>query len=257
MYVLKQTPSAEPPMLKQIAVMNVGPAASRVTAFVADSLVYIAVARSFGDLCSATDSGSLLFRFDGVSKFELVQRLPVSDSSAVVYYKFNDQHYLAFSNGADGSDSALEPQSISIFRSSFATKSTYCQFSLFQKLPFDNLNDLVAFAFGASGGDNSRLSRANLYLAAVNRTMLQVWQQDGVAGFVDTWPVRATGARTVMPMLIRDQNQPDHRSSGRLLLVVGADRRHNCVGSMVYEAVTRGATLMPVVFESKFNNDRS
>ena len=254
---MKQTPSVEPPRLKQIAVMNVGPAASRVTAFVADSLVYIAVARSFRDLCSATDSGSLLFRFDGVSKFELVQRLPVSDSSAVVYYNFNDQHYLAFANGADGSDSALEPQSITVFRSRSGTKLTNCQFSLFQKLPFDNLNDLVAFAFGASGGDKARLSRANLYLAAVNRTVLQVWKQDGVAGFVDTWPLRATGGRAVMPMLMRDANQMDHQSPGRLLLVVGADRRHNCIGSVVYEAVARGATLMPIVFESKFNNDRS
>lgn len=74
--------------LKPLATLNVGPAVTKAIAFVIDGHIYVAVARSFKNICSPTDSGSLLYKFDA-AKFDLVQRIPVTDSNSVVHYTLN------------------------------------------------------------------------------------------------------------------------------------------------------------------------
>ncbi|KAI1309022.1 hypothetical protein HDE_00364 [Halotydeus destructor] len=230
MFLVKHSKPTSPAALIQIASINVGPSATKVVSFSISGVVHIAVARSFRDLCSVADSGSLIFRFDGFSKFELIQRLSVVDSSVLAHYHNNEQHYLVFSN-RDDSGYSDEPQSIHIYRAQ-TSSTTSCQFTLFQKVKFDNINDVAVFAFGPSRS-------IGLYMAAVNRTTLQVWKQDGAAGFDKSWAMAATGGRALLPMLHRDN----------LYMLVATDSKRNCMGSLVFKAKSSGTSLSPLLLE--------
>lgn len=235
-HLLKQVPG-QAASLKVISNLNVGASATKVTAFAVGSDIFVAIARSFKNVCSVTDSGSLVFKFDGTSKFELVQRIQVADSNSVAHYVLNDQQYLVFADSADA-DETLEAQAIHVYRWK-PSVSRQCTFKLFQKVPFDNIADLVAFSFGPE-------SRRDLFLAAVNRTAVQVWRHDGAAGFTDSWSMRAIGGQKLRPLF----------TDGHLYLMVGVDRTLSCIGSLVFEARTRGASLLKLGLESSWQPKR-
>lgn len=130
----------------------------------------------------------------------------------------------------DGGDGSLDPkdQSILVFKKKDVSG---CQFVLFQKIPLLDIRDISIFSHGPAG-------RASMYLTAVNESSLMVWRQSGASGFVTSWNMALTGGLAVQPVFVLD--------SGRLFLLVGQGRK--CRGSLVFEAVLRGSTLLPLTF---------
>lgn len=109
-----------------------------------------------------------------------------------------------------------------------------CAFESFQSIPSGEVNDIVLIDFGT-------LEVMSKLLVTVNHTHLEVRQQQGHSGFHDSaWSVPVDGGSSIQPWLTDD----DHR----LFLIIGQTRK--CTGSLVFEVLTRGSTLLPVTFKN-------
>lgn len=208
--------------LTNIAVITVGPSATKVTAFVIDGELFLAVARNFRSECSVKDFGTLIFQLMNSKTFQLVQRIPVNYANHVIHYESNNQHYLLID------DHDMMNPSIKIFRKS----GVGCTFEFFQSIPSGQVNDVVLLNLGTA-------EQMHKLLVTVNDTILEVRKQSGQSGFMESWSVPVDGGSSVQSWLTDDT---------RLFLLVGQTRK--CTGSLVFEVLTKGSTLLPVTFKS-------
>ena len=213
-----------------VAVIKVGPGATKMVLFIADTKLYLAVARSFRGQCSVGDYGSLLFQFIS-GTFKLVQRLAVNDAHHVIHYEHNKRHFLAFGDGG-GSDDLESTQAIHVFTMKHRLS---CHLIPFAKLRFENLKDLTVVSFGP-------MSRETILMAAINSTTVQVWKQEGVFGFSRSWSMPVTNGQAVYPI----------SANNDLFLV--ASQGNKCQGSLIFQAVFSGASLRPLVFQRHWSS---
>lgn len=222
--VLTKSPTNYTSYVKSIGSIQVGPMANNFVIFQIDKEIYLAVSRSFKNMCPLTDSGSFIFHWENRSAFRLIQRINLPNANNVVYYNFNDQHYLIFSNQRSNND-PFEDENLHIYRKS--TEKSDCQFVLFQKLPLNEVEDFVPFTFGS-------IDKQELYLTAVNAHKLVVWKHTGHSGFGKYWVADLVSGKTVKPILFNNQ----------LFFVVAQD--YNCRGSYVFRALTKGTSFKPI-----------
>lgn len=196
-----------------------------------DGELYLVVARNFRSECSIKDFGTLVFQFMNGKTFQLVQRLPVNDANHLIHYESNNQHYLLIDDHNN-----MNP-SIRIFR---RKSGVDCAFESFQSIPTGALNDISLIDFGTS-------EVMSKLLVTVNHTHLVVRQQRGHSGFHDSWSVTVDGGSSIQSWITED----DHR----LFLIIGQTRK--CTGSLVFEIITKGSTLLPVTFKHHSNQCNS
>lgn len=131
--------------------------------------IYVAVARNIPDRCMVSDTGSLLFVWKNRRNLTLIQRFPLPQVSDILHFISSGLHYIALSD-VSSSEETKSPQSVHIYRN--VERNGSCHFSLFQTLPFDNVEQLSAFAFGT-------VYSQEVMLAALNRTLVSVWNSAG------------------------------------------------------------------------------
>lgn len=208
--------------------------ANNFVIFQIDEEIYLAVSRSFENMCPLQDSGSFVFQWQQRKAFKLIQRINLVNADNVKYYNFNDQHYLIFSNQRS-IDGQIEDENLIIYRKS--TERSDCQFVLFQKLPFNDVEEFIPFTFGS-------LDKQELYLIAVSVHKLVLWKHTGHSGFNKYWVADLINGKTVKPVLFNNQ----------LFFIVAQDL--NCRGSYVFKAIVKGMAFKPIVlnYDEKFRN---
>ena len=233
--VLTRQPANQTSYIKPVGSIQVGPMANSFVFFQIDGEIYLAVSRSFRNMCPLQDSGSFLFHWENRKAFRLVQRINLANANNVLYYNFNDQHYLIFSNQRS-IDGQYEDENLYIYRKS--SDKSECQFVLFQKLPFNDVEEFVPFTFGSA-------DKQELYLVAVSMHKLILWKHTGHSGFGQYWVADLVAGKTVRPVLFANQ----------LFFIVGQD--YNCRGSYVFRARTRGAVFKPIALNqgAQFRNE--
>lgn len=217
--ILTKNPVNYTSYVRPVGSIQVGPMTTNFVIFQIDNEIYLAVSRSFRNMCPLQDSGSFLFHWEQRKVFRLIQRINLPNANNVVYYNFNDQHYLIFSNQRSLDSGQYEDENLYIYRKS--TEKSDCQFILFQKLPFNDVEEFMPFTFGS-------IDKQELYLVAVSVHKLVVWKHGGHSGFAKYWVADLVSGKTVKPVLFNNQ----------LFFIVAQD--YNCRGSYVFRAITKG-----------------
>lgn len=236
--LLTKNPRNQTQYLKQIGSIHVGAMANNFAIFQIDGEVYLAVSRSFENMCPLQDSGSFLFQWENRKAFKLVQRINLGNANNVKYYNFNEQHYLIFSNQRS-IDEQAEDENLIIYRKS--TERSDCHFVPFQKLPFNDIEEFIPFSFGS-------LDKQELYMVGVNAHKLVLWKHTGHSGFNKYWVANLVNGKSVKPILFNNQ----------LFFIVAQD--YNCRGSYVFRALTKGIAFKPIAlyydqsFRSQINS---
>lgn len=191
--------------------------------FFIDSELFLVVGRNFRSECSIKDYGTLVFQLMNGKRFHLVQRLDVNDANHVMHYEMKRQHYLVID------DQNMISPSVRVFRRKTGTD---CVFESFQTIPTRHLSDMIILNFGTS-------EQLDKLLVTVNDSTLEVRRQSGLSGFTQSWSVPVDGGSSVQPWSTNDH---------RLFFIVGQSRK--CSGSLVFELLTTGSPLLPVIFNT-------
>jgi hypothetical protein len=225
LYMLVEGGHSKQATVRPLGFLGVGSESSDFTLFEMDQEVYVAVARGYGHLCPITDFGTLLFRWNERSSFQLVQRIAISDASLLQHVQFNGNDYLIVYEADPPGDDQLLSGRLHVFRRQ--TAAIGCQFTLMQQLYAPRLTQLQVFAFGPS-------DRLQLFVLGMSRSQLYLWRYYGHSGFELSWTTDLVDAATVRPLLLNQQ------------LYLLTTQHRSCSGSRVYRALTTGATQFPL-----------
>ncbi|XP_015784745.1 uncharacterized protein LOC107362237 [Tetranychus urticae] len=166
------------PDFRVISKINVTINARKIALFRIENEIYLTVARSSDNNCESDENQSLLFHWLEEKYFKLVQKFNHFEATNVIHYSFNEQNYLAFSEGK-GKLHRLTDKAIHVYQGIFY-KWPDCQFDHFHSIDFEAALDLQAFTVPSS-------RRSVQLLAALNSSTLTIWQHKGSAGFTQIW----------------------------------------------------------------------